>query len=73
MKLALIFGALAPKLREQLRDANMKYERADTELWQRDADEITRLSIRGLLSDSVTRETRHKLLKQILAGVEPRK
>ena len=54
------FGALAPSLAAQL-DRRPK----EVEMWQKDADAITRLLVRGLIPDTVGRKARVKLLKVI--------
>jgi hypothetical protein len=56
----LVFGALARPLCEQLgRPA------ADVEAWQQDADAITRLAVRGLLTDRERHAARCRLLRRI--------
>ena len=61
MKLGLTFGAMVPPLREQL--AGVKAGKVAH--WQRDADAITRLAVRGLLPDAQVRKCRQKLMNQI--------
>lgn len=58
--LSVRFGALAPSLAEQL-DRKPK----ECELWQKDADAITRLLVRNLLSDASGRKARQRLLSRI--------
>jgi len=55
----LHFGALAPKLKEQLKEFMVLPD--DLEHAQLDADAITRLSIRGLITGSETLKARRKL------------
>jgi len=59
----IIFGALAPKLGDQLKGIDV----AKTEVihWQKDADAITRLAIRLLLSDAEIHKARQRLVKSI--------
>jgi hypothetical protein len=63
----ITLGALAPSLREQIAfplpaDVGAKIDRL-----QLDSEAITRLSLRGLLSDSQTLTARKKLVKRIEA------
>ena len=60
MNLELRFGALVPSLAEQL-DCRPK----EVELWQRDVDAITRLLVRGLITESAGRSARKKMLQRI--------
>jgi hypothetical protein len=55
MKIA--FGAMCPKLSEQIDGLPEEFDR--------DADAITRLIIRGFLSESVATSCRKKLVKNI--------
>jgi len=70
MSVSLEFGALAPPLREQLKDAGLviRYKR-NLAHYQRDADAITRIVIRGLISDSQARTARKRLMRRIAAGI----
>ena len=62
------FGAFAPKLSEQgfadLIDANK------LEHLQKDADAISRLSVRGIIPDSVVGKARERLGKTIFSAIE---
>ena len=69
MKLGLTFGALAPSIKKQLAVSKLKAKTLDMHLWQTDADEIARLLIRGLLTDSAGTNARRKLMRKILANV----
>jgi hypothetical protein len=56
----VVFGALARPLAEQLgRPA------ADVDTWQQDADAITRLKVRGLLTEREGHTARCRLLRLI--------
>lgn len=68
--LELDFGALVPSIADQLAAKGMKAARNDLKHWQADANAITRLSIRGLISDSAARAARQKLTRKIAAGVK---
>lgn len=60
MRLSINFGALAPSLAEQM-DARPKA----IELHQRDADAVTRLLVRGLLSEKQGQSARRKILRRL--------
>jgi hypothetical protein len=68
MKIAITFGAFAPRISEQLEQHGMKARTADVVAWQRDAEAITRLAVRGLLTEAGGSAARRKLLRKILAG-----
>ena len=67
MKLSMSFGALAPPLAEQLPDG-AKIKRTDLIHFQKDADAITRLFVRGYLSDAGTSGARKRLMQKILSS-----
>ena len=67
MDLELTFGAMAPTILAQLaRQGVQPNEVGVVSHWQRDADAIARLKIRGLISDSQARQARQRLLKNIV-------
>ena len=71
--LALHFGALCQPLAKQFRDQGIRMNigiRGSATIWQKDADAITSLAVRQLLSDSAARNARQKLLKKIIRGLE---
>jgi hypothetical protein len=65
MKLSVEFGALAPRLTEQLAAAKLFVDKSSVAHFQRDADAIARLSVRGLLSERETKAARRRLLKRM--------
>lgn len=71
-ELRLRFGAMTPKLRDQIADAGFMAFYGDVAEWQVDADAISRLMIRGLLTDSETAAARKRLLKIIAGGIAPK-
>ncbi len=71
MQLQIDFGAMAPKLKEQIKAADLKADSDGIEHCQKDADALTRLAVRGLLPDSAVRNGRKKLMKHILRYVTP--
>jgi len=60
------FGALSPKLYEQIAADVPQFTKLDFKHFQADADAVTRLCIRGLLSDSETTNARKKIMKAIV-------
>jgi hypothetical protein len=64
-KIAVVFGALAPPLHEQLCADHGLLHRD-----QRDADAISRMGITGLLTEAETRRIRMRLLKRIAARLD---
>lgn len=58
----LSFGALAPKISEQLVG---RLSQKDAEAFDADAFELCRLQIRGLLSDGEANKARQRLVKMI--------
>jgi hypothetical protein len=59
------FGALPPKLSQQLREQGFRIDRITLGHLQKDADAITRLKIRGFLSDREAKAKRLHLLGMI--------
>ena len=68
--LGLHFGALVPNIGQQLFDVGIVPNGASLKHWQKDADAIVRLNIRGLLTDSAVHVARQKLMKQIIKECE---
>lgn len=67
--LEIHFGALVPSIAEQLAKAKLDAPPKDVLQWQKDADAIVRLNVRGLLTDSATRAARQKLVKKMAEAV----
>ena len=67
-KFDIRFGALSPSLQEQLAGAGIDPE--ELERFDRDADAITRLVVREILTDTVATAARRTLLKKIQAAVD---
>lgn len=65
-KLSLVFGATARPLAEQLHGLGLSKE--DIDHWQRDADAITRLLVRGYIRDGEADRARKKLVNSIAKG-----
>jgi len=70
--LKLIFGAMAPKLAEQLKSQNFSYNKVDMIHFQKDADAIVRLKVRGLITAFETEKATNKLIKSIKKHIESR-
>ena len=66
MRVEITFGALAKPLREQLALQCLSPNNGVVRHWQRDADAISRLSVRGLLTEAGTSQARRRLLKNII-------
>ena len=59
----IIFGATAPPLAEQLKGVRITAEKMKA--YQADADAITRLNLRDILSDSEARKARGRILRSM--------
>lgn len=64
----IAFGALAPTLVDQLAGSKVPVEKL--EAFDRDADAVTRLVVRGLLTQSQANAARKKILKEIVAAAK---
>ena len=64
---SLRFGAVSPKLARQL--AAHHLDRESIRHWQMDADAITRLVIRRLLTDAQAKQARQKLIDAIARAI----
>ena len=67
-ELCIDFGALAYPLSDQIKPHCMSAEKL--EHFQRDADAIVRLCVRGLLIDSAAHICRKKLMRRITQELE---
>ena len=67
------FGALSPPIGEQLRDQGFKLDLTplSRELLQQDNDQVTRLFIRGILTESETSKARKRIFKIISKQAKP--
>lgn len=66
-KFGIHFGALAPKIGEQLTKQGVDWSGAASELThiQRDADALARLAVRGYIPGGQRRQLHKKLIKRI--------
>lgn len=65
------FGALSPTIAEQLDEAGVGYDEDKIDHCNRDAYAISRLQVRGLLTESQAHGARKKVLKKIEAAITP--
>jgi hypothetical protein len=68
MEIGIHFGAMAPPLKEQLKEFNL--DDNSLEHFQKDAEAIVRLAIRGIIPDSVKSSANKRLLKNIVRKIE---
>lgn len=61
----LSFGALSEPLKKQLAEQGLRMKSKYLQHFQKDADALSRLHIRGLIPDSEVRKIRQKLMKSI--------
>ena len=66
--LNITFGVLAEPIKTQLGRQGIKAKQADVRAWQRDADAISRLSIRRYLSRTQVDKTRRILMTKMAQG-----
>lgn len=67
------FGALAPPIEDQLRDQGLKLdmEPMARALLQRDTHEVTRLFVRGILTEAEAHKAKNRILQIIKKQVRP--
>lgn len=71
-KVELIFGALADSLCDQLRRQGYRMAGGGAfKMFQKDADAITRLAVRALLTPSAASAARQRLLNRIAKTARP--
>jgi len=63
MQVEIHFGALADPLEKQLEGFNISADKI--EHFQKDADAITRLVVRGLIPDGAAHQARKKIIRNI--------
>lgn len=66
-------GAMSPKLSEQIARQGMSADKRELALLQKDADAITRLSIRRFISDKEASRARRKLCDRVAQITRPLK
>lgn len=70
-QLNLSFGVLSPKIAEQLTAQSVGIESERLGHFQKDADAVSRLHVRGLIPDSTAKTIREKLMKKISFAAYP--
>jgi hypothetical protein len=72
-KIRIAFGALLPPIDEQLRDQGLKLDMNSLfrGLLQRDADEVSRLRVRGILTEAESDKARKRILQTIKKQAKP--
>lgn len=73
MDLVITFGATAPPIGEQLRSQGYKLDMdpLDRGYLQRDADEVTRLAVRSVITQSERDKARRRLVRTIRKQAKP--
>ena len=72
MKLTIEFGGRSPSIHEQLDRQGATARSISIRHWQKDADAITRLVVRGALTKRECEVARRRLLKDIVRWAEPK-
>ena len=67
----LRMGALSPSIAEQLQSQGLGADEGTLAHWQKDADAIVRLAVRGLISPGESSRARKKLVKNVAKLVQP--
>ena len=72
-RFTLDFGALSPPIDEQLRQQGLKLNMDPWFRWhlQRDADEVTRLRVRCILTEAESDKARKRILQIIKKQAKP--
>lgn len=65
MKLSLSFGAIVPSIYEQLIAAGFKVTRSETDPFQHDTEAISRLTVRGIITQKDSDKAYQRLIKSI--------
>ncbi len=71
MKAHLQFGAMCPSIASQLRAQRVDFDREKVKHIQKDMDSMTRLAIRGYLSDAQKRAMLRKFIRRLEREVFP--
>lgn len=69
--LKIRLGAMSPSVKEQVEEQGFKIDATDSVHLQKDSEAITRLIIRGLITDSQAKQARDKLFKKIQKSLTP--
>jgi len=73
MNVRISFGALSPPIQEQMQDQGLKLDMdpVDRCHLQRDADEVSRLRFRGVLTESESDKARKRIMQIIKKQARP--
>lgn len=63
--MSLSFGALAPRISEQLEAQGLEFKTTEVVQLQRDLDAVTRLRVRGLLPDSLCEMVHRRIFRKV--------
>jgi hypothetical protein len=72
IKLRIAFGAMSKPLHEQISEHGIPVTQDEMSHYQKDAEAITRLRIRGMLSDKEVGNTQIRLMKNIVKYLNKR-
>lgn len=72
-KVSIVFGAMADPIRLQLRGQHGSIGSRDVGHLQRDADAVSRLLVRGLITASSASGARKKILQKLIALLNSQK
>lgn len=61
----LRLGALSPDLDRQLHEQGIELDAEDVERWELDAKDVSRLSVRGVLTSAEAERARRRIFKQV--------
>jgi hypothetical protein len=72
-KLSISFGALSPPIGEQLQEQGLKLDidPLQRQYLQRDADEVARLKVRGVITEAEADRARKRLFQIIKKQAKP--
>jgi hypothetical protein len=72
-KLSISFGALSPPIGEQLQTQGLKLQMdpLQRQYLQRDADEVSRLRVRGVLTEAEADRARKRLFQVVKKQAKP--
>jgi hypothetical protein len=69
----IVFGAMAPPILDQLRAQGIRasiLSSVDALQFQKDADAVVRLAVRGILPENAKRAAHRRILRRMIAEIE---